>query len=133
MSMNHKLVAEQTLARVGQCVMTCPTTACFNGWDDGESIDVGKSLRYFGDGFQTSKLLFGKRFWRIPVMDGEFLCEEKFGSFEEGSDSNLILVWQRQRGHAPCGTSRGCGHRKSGGVFIAISGRHRPQRQQGRL
>ena len=52
MSMNHKLVAEQTLARVGQCVMTCPTTACFNGWEGGETIDVGKSLRYFGDGFK---------------------------------------------------------------------------------
>ena len=122
MSMNHKLVAEQTLARVGQCVMTCPTTACFNGWDGGETIDVGKSLRYFGDGYQTSKLLFGKRFWRIPVMDGEFLCEEKFGSFEEGSDSNLILFGENREVTLRAAQAAVAAMRKSGGVILPFPG-----------
>ena len=122
MSMNHALVAEQTLARVGQCVMTCPTTACFNGCDGGEKISVGKSLRYFGDGFQTSKLLFNRRFWRIPVMDGEFLCEETFGSFEEGSDSNLILFGiDRGRTLAAAAASADA-MRHSGGVILPFPG-----------
>ena len=122
MSMNHKLVAEQTLARVGQCVMTCPTTACFNGWESGETIDVGKSLRYFGDGFQTSKLIFGKRFWRIPVMDGEFLCEEKFGSFEKGSDSNLILFGENRAFTLHAAEAAVAAMRKSGGVILPFPG-----------
>ena len=122
MSMNHKLVAEQTLARVGQCVMTCPTTACFNGWESGETIDVGKSLRYFGDGFQTSKLIFGKRFWRIPVMDGEFLCEEKFGSFEKGSDSNLILFGENRAFTLRAAEAAVAAMRKSGGVILPFPG-----------
>jgi formylmethanofuran--tetrahydromethanopterin N-formyltransferase len=122
MSMNHSLVAEQTLSRVGQCVMTCPTTACFNGWDGGEPIDVGKSLRYFGDGFQTSKLLFGKRFWRIPVMDGEFLCEERFGSFEEGSDSNLILFGTDRRATIRAAKAAVEAMRRSGGVILPFPG-----------
>jgi len=122
MSMNHKLVAEQTLARVGQCVMTCPTTACFNGWESGETIDVGKSLRYFGDGFQTSKLIFGKRFWRIPVMDGEFLCEEKFGSFEKGSDSNLILFGEDSAATLRAAEAAVAAMRKSGGVILPFPG-----------
>ena len=122
MSMNHKLVAEQTLARVGQCVMTCPTTACFNGWEDGETIDVGKSLRYFGDGFQTSKLIFGKRFWRIPVMDGEFLCEEKFGSFEKGSDSNLILFGENRAFTLRAAEAAVAAMQKSGGVILPFPG-----------
>ena len=92
LSMNLEMVAAQALNRVGQCVMTCPTTACFNGWEGGERIDIGKSLRYFGDGRQLSKTLFGKRYWRIPVMDGEFLVEESFGTFADGSDSNIILL-----------------------------------------
>ena len=59
--------------RVGQCVLTCPTTACYNGLPVGEkTINVGGSLRYFGDGWQISKRLDGRRYWRIPVMDGEF-------------------------------------------------------------
>jgi len=122
MSMNHTLVAEQTLNRVGQCVMTCPTTACFNGWDGGEPIDVGKSLRYFGDGFQSSKLLFGRRFWRIPVMDGEFLCEERFGSFEQGSDSNLILFGADRAATLKAAEAAAAAMRRSGGVILPFPG-----------
>lgn len=122
MSMNHALVAEQTLARVGQCVMTCPTTACFNGWEGGEKISVGRSLRYFGDGFQTSKLLFGRRFWRIPVMDGEFLCEETFGSFEEGSDSNLILFGADRARTLAAAEAAADAMRRSGGVMLPFPG-----------
>jgi formylmethanofuran--tetrahydromethanopterin N-formyltransferase len=62
--------------RVGQCLMTCPTTAVYDGLTDGEKrIPLGKTIRYFGDGFQKSKLIGGRRFWRIPVMDGEFVVE----------------------------------------------------------
>lgn len=122
LSMNHQKVAEQTLNRVGQCVMTCPTTACFNGWDGGDPIDIGKSLRFFGDGRQMSKVMFGRRFWRIPVMDGEFLCEESFGTFEGGSDGNLILLGKDRpttlkAAMAACGAMRA-----SGNVFLPFPG-----------
>jgi formylmethanofuran--tetrahydromethanopterin N-formyltransferase len=78
--------------RVGQCLMTCPTTAVFNGMPDAdESVALGKHIRYFGDGFQKSKLLFGRRFWRIPVMDGEFLVEEKVGVAKGVAGGNIIF------------------------------------------
>jgi formylmethanofuran--tetrahydromethanopterin N-formyltransferase len=85
---------EKALAnRVGQCVMTCPTTACYNGLPAGEkSVRVGGSLRYFGDGWQVSKLLDGRRYWRIPVMDGEFTCEETFGTTKGVAGGNLIVL-----------------------------------------
>jgi formylmethanofuran--tetrahydromethanopterin N-formyltransferase len=79
--------------RVGQCVMTCPTTACYNGLPVGEkSIGVGSKLRYFGDGWQISKWIGGRRYWRIPVMDGEFLCEETFGTIKGVAGGNIILL-----------------------------------------
>lgn len=80
--------------RVGQCVMTCPTTACYNGLPVGEkSVKVGGRLRYFGDGWQISKQLDdGRRFWRIPVMDGEFTCEETFGTTKGVAGGNIILL-----------------------------------------
>jgi len=78
--------------RVGQCLMTCPTTAVFNGLPAAEeSIPLGKHLRYFGDGFQKSKLLDGRRYWRVPVMDGEFLLEEKLGVAKGVAGGNIIL------------------------------------------
>jgi formylmethanofuran--tetrahydromethanopterin N-formyltransferase len=85
---------EKALAnRVGQCVMTCPTTACYNGLPLGEkTINVGGRLRYFGDGWQISKRLEGRRYWRIPVMDGEFTCEETFGTVKGVAGGNIILL-----------------------------------------
>src|SRR5215203_2699532 len=63
--------------RVAQCILTCPTTACYNGMPivPDKTIRVGGNLRFFGDGWQFSKKLEKRRFWRVPVMDGEFLCE----------------------------------------------------------
>jgi formylmethanofuran--tetrahydromethanopterin N-formyltransferase len=79
--------------RVGQCVMTCPTTACYNGLPVGEKvISVGGRLRFFGDGWQISKRIGGRRYWRIPVMDGEFLCEETFGTVKGVAGGNIILM-----------------------------------------
>jgi formylmethanofuran--tetrahydromethanopterin N-formyltransferase len=79
--------------RVGQCVMTCPTTACYNGLPVGEkTVNVGGRLRYFGDGFQISKRLDSRRFWRVPVMDGEFTCEETFGTTKGVAGGNILML-----------------------------------------
>jgi formylmethanofuran--tetrahydromethanopterin N-formyltransferase len=85
---------EKSLAnRVGQCVMTCPTTACYNGLPVTESsVVVGGTLRYFGDGWQISKRLEGRRYWRVPVMDGEFTCEERFGITKGVAGGNIIVL-----------------------------------------
>jgi formylmethanofuran--tetrahydromethanopterin N-formyltransferase len=84
--------------RVGQCVLTCATTAAFNGLDGdiGKSIRVGGNLRYFGDGWQISKLLDGKRYWRLPTMDGEFLCEDAFGTTKGVAGGNLLIAGRTQ-------------------------------------
>ncbi|HEV3165403.1 MAG TPA: formylmethanofuran--tetrahydromethanopterin N-formyltransferase [Isosphaeraceae bacterium] len=90
---NRDALEKAVSNRVGQCVMTCPTTACYNGLPVGEkTINVGGRLRYFGDGWQISKRLDGRRYWRIPVMDGEFTCEEIFGTTKGVAGGNLILL-----------------------------------------
>lgn len=79
--------------RVGQCIMTCPTTACYSGLVGTEkTISIGGKLRYFGDGSQVSKLLDGRRYWRIPVTDGEFLCEESVGVVKGVAGGNLLIL-----------------------------------------
>jgi formylmethanofuran--tetrahydromethanopterin N-formyltransferase len=73
--------------------MTCPTTACFNGLSPGEeSVKVGGMLRFFGDGHQASKKLDGRRYWRVPVMDGEFLCEDAFGVQRAVAGGNFLIL-----------------------------------------
>jgi formylmethanofuran--tetrahydromethanopterin N-formyltransferase len=87
-----KGMKDQLIRRVGQCIMTCPTTACFNGLESDTTVKIGGALRYFGDGFQSSKLVDGKRFWRIPVMEGEFLVEEQFGIQEGVGGGNFLIL-----------------------------------------
>jgi len=83
--------------RVGQCVMTCPTTAVFNGHRKAEEqIPLGKHLRFFGDGFQKSKKFASERYWRVPVMDGEFIIEEKLGIDKGVAGGNVILQGSSQ-------------------------------------
>ncbi len=72
--------------------MTCPTSAVFDGLPVSEErIPLGKHIRFFGDGFQKSKLLLGRRYWRIPVMDGEFLVEDSLGIEKGVAGGNMIL------------------------------------------
>ncbi|WP_029630237.1 formylmethanofuran--tetrahydromethanopterin N-formyltransferase [Zavarzinella formosa] len=83
--------------RVGQCVLTCPTTACYNGLPVTEkSIRIGGNLRFFGDGWQSSKVFDGRRYWRIPVMDGEFTCEDVFGTVKGVAGGNFLILAHTQ-------------------------------------
>ncbi len=96
---SREALAKAVSDRVGQCILTCPTTACYNGLPDiprDKQISVGGQLRYFGDGFQASKLLQGRRLWRLPVMDGEFVCEDRFGTTKGVAGGNLLICARDQ-------------------------------------
>lgn len=92
-AMGDRDLALQLQNRVGQCVLTCASTACFAGLagDDGQ-VPLGKGLRYFGDGFQVSKRLGGRRYWRLPVMDGEFLIEDVAGVTGGVGGGNFLIL-----------------------------------------
>jgi formylmethanofuran--tetrahydromethanopterin N-formyltransferase len=86
-------LGQRLVDRVGQSVLTCPTTACFDGLADAdERVVVGGLLRHFGDKYQSSKFLDGRRYWRIPVMEGEFLVEESFGVQRAIGGGNLLIL-----------------------------------------
>jgi formylmethanofuran--tetrahydromethanopterin N-formyltransferase len=91
-TMGTKGMEDQLMRRVGQCIMTCPTTACFNGLEGEKKLKIGGTLRYFGDGFQISKLIEGRRLWRIPVMEGEFLVDESFGIQKAIGGGNFLIL-----------------------------------------
>jgi formylmethanofuran--tetrahydromethanopterin N-formyltransferase len=91
-AMDREGVGQRVLDRVGQCIMTCPTTACFDGLPAADrTVALGASLRYFGDGFQASKVIAGQRFWRIPVMEGEFLVCDSVGVGRGVGGGNLVV------------------------------------------
>jgi formylmethanofuran--tetrahydromethanopterin N-formyltransferase len=97
-AINREALAKAVRDRVGQCVLTCPGTACYAGMDEGDAVPLGRVLRYFGDGHQTAKRLAGRRFWRIPVMDGEFLCEDTVGQRKAVGGGNFLILGRARHG-----------------------------------
>ena len=101
-AMGSKVLMQQLETRMGQCILTCPTAAAFAGIEPKEGLEVhqisvdiinlGAHLRYFGDGFQTSKFISNKRYWRIPVMDGEFLVQESTGMVRAIGGGNFLIL-----------------------------------------
>lgn len=89
---SSKAMEPLLVGRIGQGVMTCPSTACYNGLAGSKRVKVGASLRFFGDGYQISKRLGGRRLWRIPVMDGEFTVDELFDMEKAVGGGNFLIL-----------------------------------------
>jgi formylmethanofuran--tetrahydromethanopterin N-formyltransferase len=97
-AINREALAKAVRDRVGQCILTCPGTACYAGMSEGDPVPLGRVLRYFGDGHQAAKRLPGRRFWRIPVMDGEFLCEDTVGQQKAVGGGNFLILGRSRAG-----------------------------------
>jgi len=81
----------QLMQRIGQCTLTCPTTTAFNGLTGKRVLRVGSSLRYFGDGYQKKTVVGGRKCWKIPVMEGNFIVEDGFGAMEAVAGGNFMI------------------------------------------
>jgi formylmethanofuran--tetrahydromethanopterin N-formyltransferase len=89
----------QVKNRIGQCVLTSPGSGCYSGLDAPQKLGLGKAPRFFGDGFQTAKRLGSSRYWRVPVMDGEFVVEEETGVTTEAvGGGNMLIVGNDRTG-----------------------------------
>src|ERR1700747_979403 len=110
--------------RVGQCILTCATTACFNGLPlvKDKSIRVGGNLRFFGDGWQFSKRLENRRFWRGPVMEGEFTCEDRFGTTKGVAGGNFLTLAESQAAGLAAAEAAVAAIRQVPGVILPFPG-----------
>jgi formylmethanofuran--tetrahydromethanopterin N-formyltransferase len=121
---NREALQKAAVNRVGQCVLTCPTTACYNGLPlvKDKTIRVGGNLRFFGDGFQFSKKLEGRRYWRIPVMDGEFVCEDLFGTVKGVAGGNFLILGRNQAAALSAAEQAVAAMRRVPGIVLPFPG-----------
>jgi formylmethanofuran--tetrahydromethanopterin N-formyltransferase len=90
---NRFELKNQMILRIGQCVMTCPTTSAFDSMPNAKrKLKVGRSIRLFGDGFQRKGLVGNRKVWKIPVMEGNFIVEDTFGVSEAVAGGNLLIL-----------------------------------------
>ncbi|MGH7370190.1 MAG: formylmethanofuran--tetrahydromethanopterin N-formyltransferase [Candidatus Methylomirabilaceae bacterium] len=128
---SKKGVQEQLIKRIGQSVMTSPTSACYNELETEDRISVGGKLRFFGDGYQISKRLEPpvggdggrpRRFWRIPVMDGEFVVEDRFGVQKGIAGGNFLVLGSDMPGALQAAERAIDAMRKVQGVIMPFPG-----------
>jgi formylmethanofuran--tetrahydromethanopterin N-formyltransferase len=120
---NAEGLATRLVERVGQTVLTCPTTACFDGLPDApDRVAVGGVLRHFGDKFQSSKVMNGRRYWRVPVMEGEFLVEEMFGTQPAIGGGNLLILAKDQASALVAAEASVAAMRQVRGVIMPFPG-----------
>jgi formylmethanofuran--tetrahydromethanopterin N-formyltransferase len=87
-------IKDQLLGRLGQCVFTAPTTAMFNGLEADEKLPI--KLHFFGDGFEYEKEVGGRKVWGIPMMEGDFICEEEYGVQAGVAGGNFFILAKDQ-------------------------------------
>jgi len=92
-TMDSDSLGKRLIERIGQTVLTCPTTSCFDGLPDSpDRLSSGRAIRVFGDRYQISKVIGGQRYWRLPVMEGEFLLSESFGVQKKSVAGGNFLI-----------------------------------------
>jgi formylmethanofuran--tetrahydromethanopterin N-formyltransferase len=135
-STSAKAVEDQLVSRVGQCVMTCPSASCFDDLPSEERVKVGGKLRFFGDGFQISKLLepslagngarsagaAGRRLWRIPVMDGEFVVDERVGVRRAVGGGNFFIMGRTEEATRDAARRAAAAMREVAGIILPFPG-----------
>lgn len=93
----YKSLEGQLLERIGQCILTAPTTAVFNGLTDAEKqFDTGNKLRYFADGTESQTEIDGRKMHVIPMMEGDFLVEDSIGAVEAIAGGNFFIFADSQ-------------------------------------
>jgi formylmethanofuran--tetrahydromethanopterin N-formyltransferase len=97
-AVSRDALAKAVRERVGQCVLTCTGTACYAGLTGDAQVPLGRALRYFGDGHQAAKRIGERRYWRIPVMDGEFVCEDMTGAQRAVGGGNFLMLGRSHAG-----------------------------------
>jgi formylmethanofuran--tetrahydromethanopterin N-formyltransferase len=123
---------DQLVKRVGQCVMTSAGSACYDDLGGEEQVRVGAILRFFGDGHQISKRLEAelfpeagarpRRLWRIPVMDGEFIVEDRFGVRKAVAGGNFLILGQSREAALAAAERAVAAIRKVPGVILPFPG-----------
>lgn len=119
---SSKDMEKQLISRLGQCVMTSPTSACYDGLGSEIKLKIGGKLRFFGDGFQSSKLIEGRRFWRVPMMDGEFVVEESFSVCKAVGGGNFFILAETLKAALSAAEAAVEAMRKIPGVIMPFPG-----------
>ena len=102
--MNKKdKVSDVMLHRIGQCILTCPTTACFDALSGSLdpakefAIKTGFFLKFFGDKYEEKvEGVYPFPAWKIPIMGGDFIVQSNFKVGKGIAGGNFLIIGKDQ-------------------------------------
>jgi formylmethanofuran--tetrahydromethanopterin N-formyltransferase len=91
-----KNIKTHVAGRIAQCILPAPTASAFDGFPD-EVARFSTRMHYFGDTYEERCVVGGRRCWKIPVMEGEYVGEERFGTVKGIAGGNFLLMGRDRR------------------------------------
>jgi formylmethanofuran--tetrahydromethanopterin N-formyltransferase len=96
-NMKKDKLDHELLERVGMCILTAATTAVFDWMDEpDEKLKTGQKLKFFGDGYEQTLDIEGRKVHSIPLMSGNFLVEAELGIRAGVAGGNFFILAQNQ-------------------------------------
>lgn len=81
--------------RISQCILPAPTARAFDGLPDAKSR-FHIRMHYFGDHYEERCMVGGRRCWKIPVMEGDYIGEEGYGTKKGIAGGNFLVMGRDQ-------------------------------------
>lgn len=96
-NMNKDKLDHELLERVGMCILTAATTAVFDWLDEpDEKLKTGQKLKFFGDGYEQTIDVEGRKVHSIPLMSGDFCVEAELGIKAGVAGGNFFILAENQ-------------------------------------
>ena len=86
-----KAMKAEVAARVSQCILPVPTASAFDGLPDARDRFFTR-MHYFGDTWEERCIVGGRTCWKIPVMEGWYVGEERFGLVKGIAGGNFLVM-----------------------------------------
>ena len=100
---DKKKVGGVMLHRIGQCILTCPTSACFDGLNGSLApekefeLKTGYQLKFFGDKYEEKvEGVYPFPAWKVPIMGGEFIIQSSFKAGKGIAGGNFLIIGKDQ-------------------------------------
>jgi formylmethanofuran--tetrahydromethanopterin N-formyltransferase len=91
-----KNIKSHVASRISQCILPAPTASAFDGFPEAK-VRFFTRMHYFGDGYEERCMVGSRKCWKIPVMGGDYVGEERFGTVKGIAGGNFLVMGKDQR------------------------------------
>ncbi len=92
---DKKNMRSNVAGRISQCILPAPTASAFDGLPDAPSRFYTR-MHYFGDRYEERCMVGNRKCWKIPVMEGAYVGEERYGTIKGIAGGNFLVMGKDQ-------------------------------------